>query len=80
MHARHRRELVGAAGAVRVIVPEEAITKDDVEIYADALVVTLPSDKAKRQRVWKLCAAEIERETGEHAGSPDEDRVFLWWD
>jgi hypothetical protein len=69
-----------AAGAVRVIVPQESITKDDVEIYADALVVTLPADNVKRDRVWKLCAPEIERETGERADSPDEDHVFLWWD
>jgi hypothetical protein len=69
-----------AAGATRVIVPQESITDDDVEVYADALVVTLPMDEAKRERVWKLCAAEIERETGESAGSPEGSHVFLWWD
>ena len=30
------------AGAVRVVVPEEAIEDDGVEVYADSLVVVLP--------------------------------------
>lgn len=69
-----------AAGAVRVIVPQASIRKDDIETYADSLVVTLPSDPAKRERVWKLCAQELRRE-GENPGdSASEDHVLLWWD
>jgi hypothetical protein len=68
------------AGAPRVVVPAEAIQKDDVETYADALVVTLPEDAAKRARVWELCARELER-MGERAPSETKERyVFLWWD
>jgi hypothetical protein len=68
------------AGARRVIIPQDAIFQDDVETYADAIVVTLPDDPTSRDRVWRICAREIERETGESAGSPTESQVFLWWD
>jgi hypothetical protein len=68
------------AGAVKVIVPHDSITDDGVEVYADALVVTLPDDPAKRQRVWKLCARELEREGDKPPPSTDEKHVFLWWD
>jgi hypothetical protein len=68
------------AGAARVIIPLASIQSDDVEAYADAVVVSLPSDSAKRDRVWQLCAEELRR-IGEYPGdSPDEDRVLLWWD
>lgn len=69
-----------SAGAERVVVPLASISDDGVEIYADALVVTLPADAVKRERVWKLCAQELNREGGKPAGAPDEDRVLLWWD
>jgi hypothetical protein len=78
--ARFVRQLY-AAGARRVIVPQESITDDGVEVYADSLVVTLPADDARRQRVWKLCADELERETGEKGGAtPADSHVLLWWD
>ena len=78
--AIHFVQQLYSAGAARVIVPLGAIQKDDVETYADSLVVTLPSDPAKRQRVWSLCARELERE-GEKAGdSPGDNQVLLWWD
>jgi hypothetical protein len=67
------------AGAIRVIVPQEAIVKDGEETYADALVVTLPSEPAARERVWKLCRAELEREGVEPDGNAP-DQVLLWWD
>ncbi|HEV3021940.1 MAG TPA: hypothetical protein VGX76_05715 [Pirellulales bacterium] len=67
-------------GALRVIVPDETIRDDGVEIYADALVVTLPSEQPKRDAVWKMCAQEIKRQ-GEKAGDrAAESHVFLWWD
>jgi len=69
-----------SAGAVRVIVPEQCITKDDIETYADGLVVTLPTEPAKRAEVWRLCAAELAREFGQRPDEPDEDEVLLWWD
>jgi hypothetical protein len=67
---------------VRVIVPDACITNDGVEIYADALVVTLPADPAKRAGVWRLCAAELAREGARPPAAADaqESRVFLWWD
>ena len=68
------------AGAKRVVVPNDSITDDGVEVYADALVVTLPDDPAKRDRVWKLCAREIAREGERPPASTDEKHVLLWWD
>jgi hypothetical protein len=68
------------AGAARVIVPVAAIRSDEVETYADSLVVSLPSDPAKRDRVWKLCAEEIQRNGDNPGRSPDEDYVLLGWD
>jgi hypothetical protein len=68
------------AGAVRVIVPNETITSDEVEVYADGLVVTLPEEQNKRQRVWILCAEEIKRSGEKPTKSPSESHVFLWWD
>jgi hypothetical protein len=68
------------AGAERVVVPKDAIQSDGEEAYADAIVVTLPSDTAKRERVWKLCARELERLGEDPPSSPDSDLVFLWWD
>jgi hypothetical protein len=67
-------------GALRVIVPEDVIRNDDVEVYADALVVTLSSDPSRRDAVWRICAPEIERQGGKPAAGAAEDRVFLWWD
>ena len=68
------------AGAARVIIPLAAIQKDDVETYADSVVVTLPSDPIKRDRVWKLCAQELKRAGAKPADSDRQDHVLLWWD
>src|SRR4029077_13073397 len=62
-----------SAGAERVIVPLTSITDDCVEVYADALVVTLPADPGKRERVWKLCAAELKREGAKPGGVPEDN-------
>ncbi len=68
------------AGALRVIVPQASITDDGVEVYADSLVVTLPTDPQRRNRVWRICADEI-RKLGEEPGDgTDESQVLLWWD
>jgi hypothetical protein len=67
------------AGAVRVIVPQEAIVNDGEETYADALVVTLPTEPVARERVWKLCRGELERE-GVRPDKVAPDQVLLWWD
>ncbi len=76
---RFVQQLYGA-GAQRVIVPAATIQNDGEETYADALVVTLPADPAKRQSVWKLCAQELRREGGKPADQANEDQVLLWWD
>jgi hypothetical protein len=68
------------AGAARVVVPLPAIRSDEVETYADSLVVTLPTDPAKRDRVWKLCAQELQRAGEKPGDKPTGDHVLLWWD
>lgn len=68
------------AGALRVVVPEASITKDDVETYSDSLVVTLPADSARRERVWRICAEEIRRAGFDPEESKNEKQVLLWWD
>ena len=79
-------EQLYALGAERVIVFQDAI-RDDEEIieyedgpYADALVVILPSDQEKRERVTKICAEEITSEGFDPSESENKDAVFLWWD
>ena len=67
------------AGAVRVVVPEEAID-DGIEVYADSLVVIMPSDPEKRRRVRALCDREIRREGFDPREDGDADQVYLWWD
>jgi hypothetical protein len=66
------------AGAVRVVVPQDAIDDDGVEIYCDSLVVIMPTDGEKRRRVRAICDREIRRE-GFDPGA-DADQVYLWWD
>jgi hypothetical protein len=68
------------AGAERVVVPKDTIQSDGDESYADALVVKLPDDPVKRDRVWKLCARELERLGENPPATPDSELVFLWWD
>jgi hypothetical protein len=69
------------AGAAKVIVPDDCITPEEPEgPYADALVVTMPKDAAKRKRVFEICAKEIKREGFDPDESTDGDDVFLWWD
>jgi hypothetical protein len=70
-----------AAGAERVLVPEECITPEEPDgPYADALVVKLPADPAKRKKVFAMCAKEIKREGFDPDESTDGEWVFLWWD
>lgn len=76
-----------AAGATKVVVPKDAINSDEEMVsgdggpYADALVVTLPTDNAAaREAVVQMCRAELRREgfdSPEVASSPF---IYLWWD
>jgi hypothetical protein len=75
------------AGALRVVVPRANITDDEDTLkwedgpYADAVVVELPNDADRRDKVWAICAREIRREGFDPAdGADDDGKVFLWWD
>jgi hypothetical protein len=68
------------AGAKRVVVPSDTIDDDGVERYADALVVTLPADPQKRERVRNLCFEELAREGFDTDDIGDSDQIYLWWD
>ncbi len=68
------------AGAEKVLIPDDAITDDGVESYADSLVVTLPDDADRRQRVMDICAPEMLREGGDPNELGTENQAYLWWD
>jgi hypothetical protein len=75
------------AGALRVVVPRANITDDEDTLnwelgpYADAVVVELPKNADRREKVWAICAREIRREGFDPAdGADDDGKVFLWWD
>jgi hypothetical protein len=76
-----------SAGALRVVVPRANITDDEDTLkweqgpYADAVVVELPKNAERREKVWQICAREIRREGFDPTdGADDEDKVYLWWD
>lgn len=75
-----------SAGAKRVIVPDDCIAADEETLqweggpYADALIVTLPADEPRRQRVLDICAREIAREGFDPEENMGGDFIFLWWD
>ncbi len=69
-----------AAGAERVVVPEDAIEDDGIEAYADSLVVVLPHDSEKRRRVRAICEREIRNEGFDPSEDGGGDQIFLWWD
>jgi hypothetical protein len=47
------------AGAEKVIIPEDTIEDEPDGPYADALVVTLPTDPVKRKQVIAICKKEV---------------------
>ncbi|MBI3411632.1 MAG: SMI1/KNR4 family protein [Planctomycetes bacterium] len=68
-----------AAGATRVLVPEDHIQDDDDDgPYADALVVFLPSVADARAAVCRRCQDELDEP--EVLDVTDPNPVFLWWD
>ncbi len=69
-----------AAGAEKVLVPADSIRSDEVETYADALVVTLPEDAELRTKVLELCAPELISQGGSPDELASENQVYLWWD
>lgn len=77
-------ESLYAAGASKVIVNEENIVDEGGgDLYADALVVLLPQDRAARARVVAICKPEADREDGVISSDEEWETgecVFLWWD
>jgi hypothetical protein len=77
-------ESLYAAGAKRVIVNDENIVDEGGgDLYADALVVYMPTDPAAHDRVVVICRREIDREEGTTSELSDwgeMEEVFLWWD
>lgn len=68
------------AGADKVMVPHGVIRSDGSEMYADGLVVLLPTDETKRKNVLQLCAPELTGQGGDIHEVGDSPYVFLWWD
>lgn len=69
-----------AAGAEKVLVPADSIRSDEVETYADALVVTLPEDPVRREQVLAICNPEMTAQGGSPDELASENQVYLWWD
>jgi hypothetical protein len=77
--ARSFVEELYAAGATRVMVPEDHIQKDDDGgPYADALVVFLPAAADARETVCQRCQRELD--DPEPFDVNDLNPIFLWWD
>jgi outer membrane murein-binding lipoprotein Lpp len=75
-----------AAGAVKIVVPNDTIhdDKDTMSFeggpYADALVVTVPTEAGKRQAVIAMCRAELRREGFDSDEVETAPQIYLWWD
>jgi hypothetical protein len=70
-----------AAGAQRVLIPEDSIQDDgDQLVYADALVVVLPPELSKRQALFHMCDREWAGRDADLPAAEDQDSIFLWWD
>lgn len=68
-----------AAGATRVLVPEDHIRDgDDGGPYADALVVFLPAAFEVRAAVCHRCERELDEPESFDVNDPNP--VYLWWD
>jgi len=74
-----------AAGATKVVVPRDTIHDDEETVlgeggpYADALVVTTPSDPDRRQAVVDLCRKELRREGFDSPEVATAEQIYLWW-
>jgi hypothetical protein len=70
-----------AAGAARVIIPEENIMDEGGNVlYADALVVYPPPEASKREAVFRLCDREWAGESADLPAAEEQEAIFLWWD
>jgi hypothetical protein len=79
------------AGAERVFIPDDSISKNPKEIsefggpYADSLVIVLPSDLSiNRDQIYSIFEKEAESEGYEDMKASesiiDERYLYLWWD
>jgi hypothetical protein len=79
-------EALYSSGARLVIVPAESINSDDDFVkgeggpYADALLVSLPTDEDKRRAVIALCQKELKREGFKLEEGMSNEQIYLWWD
>ncbi|HUT28610.1 MAG TPA: hypothetical protein VMX13_02375 [Sedimentisphaerales bacterium] len=72
------------AGAETVYVTniqkEDWRIKDEGGPYADAVIVVLPEDKEKRQKLFEICRVEAEKEGFEGMKDMGQKELFFWWD
>jgi hypothetical protein len=74
-------EQLYAAGAQRILIPEDSIQDDgDQLLYADALIVVLPPELSKRQALFHVCDREWAGRDADLPAAEDQDSIFLWWD
>ena len=75
-------EALYEAGAVKVVV--DAINDDEIEAaeggpYAESLLVRLPSDPEKRERIFAIVDAESKK-VGEQVADVGKETLYFWWD
>ncbi|MCA9425807.1 MAG: hypothetical protein KC994_12065 [Candidatus Omnitrophica bacterium] len=64
------------------IVDDSETLTDEGGPYADAIVVVIPHDRAKRKNLFDIIKKEIESEGFEFNPEDElyESKMFLWWD
>ena len=73
-------QMLYAAGAKNVIIPNEAIDRDEQGPYADAMVVFLPEDSLRKNALRAICNQEIIRSHGDPKDQETQDAMLLWWE
>jgi hypothetical protein len=69
-----------AAGALKVIVPAEAMDEDGDGLHSDSLRVKLPADPEARRKLFEISRREARREGLDQDVDSGQKELFLWWD
>ncbi|TSC57222.1 MAG: hypothetical protein Greene041679_383 [Parcubacteria group bacterium Greene0416_79] len=67
-------------GATKVTVPNVANFKSEDEMYADTVIVKLPSDTKKRRVLFETYNKELLSEGFEAKDDRGQKEITLWWD
>lgn len=71
----------GAQAVYAVNITDDPETlRDEGGPYSDSLVMVLPEEKEKREKLFALAAEEAHREGFDNQGDYGQEELFLWWD